>query len=129
MSLTALHREYQLAFPKLELLTQSGSLIIFLCAQGNTRVRLTFQHFCAYRSRNETYSLDATSPLAGLRGNYHWLYVTEDSEFLLQFRERNRHTGPNLDVKHFLILTLDDIIDVVATDCAVISAEPKNGKE
>lgn len=116
MSLSALHIEYQLLYPRLELLTQSKSLSIVLRGEKDVRIRVEFEHFCAYRSADETYSLDATSPLLGPRNDYHWLYRTEDSEFLTHFRERNPHTGPNLDVKHFYVLTLDSVIDVIAAD-------------
>jgi hypothetical protein len=121
MGLTPLHREYELVYPRLELLTQSKSLVVLLRDEKDVHLKIEFQQFCAYRSADETYSLDMTSPLAGPRTEYHWLYETEDSEFLRQFRERNPHTGPNLDVKHFLIPTLDSIIDVIAAEPPVVS--------
>jgi hypothetical protein len=120
MSLIPIHEEYQLVFPTFDFLTQFRSLIILIRDQNGVAIKVEFKHFCAYRSADDSYSLDLRAPSA-VPGHYHWLYETEDSEFLIHFREWNENTGPGLDLKHFRIVTVGSVIDIVAAEGPIVS--------
>jgi hypothetical protein len=113
MKLTAIHRDYPLVVPMLDFLSQFKSLIVLVRDEKDVAVKVEFESFCIYRSADETYALDLIPPFTE-REHRHWLYETEDSPYLLDFRERNPHT--DLPLKHFLILTLDTMVDVIAAD-------------
>ena len=120
MNLIPIHEEYQLVYPVLDLLTEFKSLIILIRDQSNVAVKVEFRHFCAYRSSDDSYSFDDTSPSAK-PSRYHWIYDAEDSDFLIRFRKWNENWGPGPDLRHFRIVTLSNVIDVVGAHYPIVS--------
>ena len=120
MNLIPIREEYQLVYPILDLLTRFRSLIILIRDQSGVAIKVEFKHFCAYRSADDSYSFGPMSPSA-VPSHYHGLYDAEDSDFLIHFRKWNENTGPGLDLRHFRIVTLGSVIDVVGADYPIVS--------
>jgi hypothetical protein len=117
VKLTAIGTDFPLALPFLDLLSQFKSLMV-LVRDENDAVKVEFETFCIYRSINESYALDLIPPTAA-RDQRHWLYETDASPYLIDFRERNGHAA--FPVKHYLIMTLDSIVDVISFEGPKVS--------
>jgi hypothetical protein len=75
-----------------------------------------------YSKSDESYALDTVNALAGSRGAaVHWLYAVNYSAFFEGFKERNPHLNPQWDLKHYLVATSNDIIDVIAIEPPIVS--------
>jgi len=58
-------------------------------------------------------------PETGYTG--HWLYESDDCEYLRSFHEQSLDTRRSHNVKNFIIMTDSDIIEVLATEPPQIS--------
>jgi hypothetical protein len=112
-TLTPLHVHLELDRPEIDLVSQFRSLIVLLRDEQNVGVMIEFKTFYMYRSRDEANFIDEDAP-RGPRSNYHWMYETSDSQCLENFKRRNQHLGLGSEVRHFIIATPNDIIDVIA---------------
>ena len=88
-----------------------GILIIHLLATDGTRVRLVFDDYRAYRKRDEGDALRMLNDAKGALGRS--FYRVEGSEFLEWFHAENYDTWRDRPLTHIVIMTIDDIIDVI----------------
>jgi hypothetical protein len=111
----ALHREIALIEPWLDDIRLFKGLLIRIRDKTNLVINIEFPRLLAYRFAEENYALDAV-PVFSSRREFHWLYEAKNSEFLAQFCDFNPHLNPNWDLKHYVIITLNEISDVIAFD-------------
>jgi hypothetical protein len=112
-TLIALRPEISLNEAWLDELRLLEGLLIRISDKNKIRLELRLRSFLACRQADESWTLDKEPAING-RTDFHWLYEARNSEFLLKFRENNPQMNPNWNPKHYLIVTVSTITDIIA---------------
>jgi hypothetical protein len=114
----ALRTDIALVRPDTDELNDSGALILRLTGSDSQKVALEFSSYHAYRKRDESFAnrtlsllTESVKPSIG----FHWLYELQTSEFLAWFHEETLGIYADLDLRHYMVLTISDIVDIIAT--------------
>ena len=122
-TLIALRPEISLNDAWLDELRLLEGLLIRISDKNNVRLQLRLPRFLACRSADESFVLDR-QPAINARTDFHWFYEARDSEFLVRFREHNPYMNPHWNPKHYLIVTVSTITDIIAViepDISIVS--------
>ena len=65
---------------------------------------------------------DLASKLIASENRGHWLYDVRESPLLRDFLDRNPHVNPSWDIRHYLVVASNDVIDVISAEQPIISA-------
>ncbi len=124
MKVTPLHPEITLEHPDIDEVRDFTSLVVRIRDQNDKGINVDFERSLIYRKTDERYALDH-DVLVGRRVS-HWLYETDGSEFLEDFKKRNPHIHPRWDPRHYLVVTDNDVIDVIAIKPPIVSVRTDN---
>jgi hypothetical protein len=127
--MTPLRREVEIYDPEIcELIDKDVVLSINLEGSHDKKVSVVFSVYQAYRKRDESFAsrtLSAISEAATPPEGFHWIYELSESEFLTWFKHETNglfdRSSEKLNLRHYMILTISDIVDVIATIPPVIS--------
>jgi hypothetical protein len=114
VTFTPLHTEIVLAHPDVDEVRDFSSLIVRIRDENDVGINVDFERYLIYRKTDESFALDDVNALVGSGIIGHWLYEKDKSEFLEEFKKRNPHINPNWDLRHYLVVTDNDVIDVIA---------------
>lgn len=120
-----LHSEIRLADPEFDEVCDFTSLLIRLRDSADRGVNVEFTSYLSYSKEDESFfsvGRDLASKLIASENRGHWLYEVEESPLLRDFLARNPHVNPNWDVKHYLVVASNDVIDVISAEQPIISA-------
>jgi|HubBroStandDraft_6_1064221.scaffolds.fasta_scaffold998349_1 hypothetical protein len=119
---TPLHTEIRLEHPGLDEVREFTSLIVRIRDENDVGINVEFQQALLYSKTDETYALDSLNEIFGSGGSDHWLYEVDRSRVLEDFKRRNpHHMGPHWNPRHYLVITDDEVIDVIALELPTIS--------
>ena len=102
-----------------QLLDRDGVLVLTLEHENGKRVFIKFDSYLVYRKRDEG---DALRTLDGMRrsiGTTHCFYKVEESDFIAWFN-REIYADKPRQMEHYIIATLNDVIDVISLQGPVI---------
>ncbi len=122
--LTPVYTDIVLRRPYIDDLRDFGSLVVRIRGEHDNGINIEFHKYLIYRKMNESWAIDTTTLLCEripVGERFHWLYETRESDFLGRFKEANQHRPSHWDMKHFIIVTGDDLVEVIATDPPEIS--------
>lgn len=83
---------------------------------GESNVEVEFDNHELYVKRNESYAnrtlsmLDQAAPGEGT----HWIYELDRSDLLNWFHEETHGIHASAGIKHYIILTYDEVLDVLS---------------
>ena len=123
MTATPLRPEIVLEHPDVDEVRDFTSLTVRIRDENDKGINIDFDRYLIYRKMDETWTLDHDTLLA--RSGKHWLYEIDGSEFLEDFKKRNPHADPR-GLRHYLIVTDNDVIDVIANKPPTVSVRSDN---
>lgn len=124
MTITPLHLEIELEHPDFDEVRDFTSLVLRIRDENDKGVNVEFERYLSYRKTHESFAFDLYD-LAGSTGG-HWLYEIGGSEFLEEFKKRNPQISPHWDLRHFLVVVDNDLIDVIAIEPPAVSVRSDN---
>jgi hypothetical protein len=98
------------------LLDESGVLEIALLRQDGSRLELLFPSYLAYRKLDEGDAFEALKHAADSTKLGRSFYRVEESDFLDWYIVQRGGIRANDPLIHFVVMTLNDIIDVICRD-------------
>ena len=101
-----------------KLVDEWGVLTIHLLDTNERRFSLTFDDYFAYRKRDGGAALKTLNDAAGVLGKS--FYRVEESDFLAWF-EADSYGTRGKPLMHFVIMTIDDVIDVICRKLPVVA--------
>ena len=111
-----------------ELRDCDGELVIRLSAREGRHFSVKFDDYIAYRKGDEG---DMLVPLSQIQDSSRLggtLYEVTDSDYIAWFMQQSRGTRARSDVRHFTLLSIDDVIDVIALSAPSVScSDPPSG--
>lgn len=125
MTVTPLHPEIVLEHPDIDEVRDFTSLIVRIRDKNDKGINVDFESYLIYRKTDESWALDHEA-FVGDGVNGHWLYEIEGSEFLKNFKKRNPQLNPHWDLRHYLVVTDNDVIDVIAIKPPTVSVRSDN---
>jgi hypothetical protein len=105
--------------PYLRELRQQRTLRIRLDDDRGVELVVEFHAFLAYRQRDESFALRTNEYMRAESAN-HWVYETEDSEFLDWFKDETHGAFADPKPLHFVIATSNEYVDVIAVKAPTI---------
>ena len=126
MTFTRLHTEIVFEHPDIDEVRDFTSLIVRIRDENELSINVDFRSALVYSKTDESYALNIVNALFESGANGHWLYEIGESAFLDDFKKRNPHINPHWDLRHYMIATDNDIIDVLATEPPIISNRTDN---
>jgi hypothetical protein len=120
-----LHPEITLTDPEFDEVCDFTSLLIRLRDRADRGVNIEFPSYLSYTKSDESFFFigrDLASKLIASENRGHWLYDVRESPLLRDFLARNPHVNPSRDVRHYLVVADNDVIDVIGTEQPIISA-------
>jgi hypothetical protein len=120
-----LHPEITLTDPEFDEVCDFTSLLIRLRDHADRGVNIEFPSYLSYTKSDESFFFigrDLASKLIASENRGHWLYDVRESPLLRDFLARNPHVNPSRDVRHYLVVADNDVIDVIGTEQPIISA-------
>ena len=103
-----------------ELRDDRSQLKIFLADESGERVDVIFDGPIAYRLLDEGDALKTVEAVHAAAERVP-LYEARDSEFLLCFFEQNYQVRQGQGIRHFIVMTVNDVIDVLAFDPPLVA--------
>lgn len=122
--LTPVYTEVILDRPFIDELRDFGSLVVRIRGKQDGGINIEFHNYLIYRKMNETWAIDTITLLCQripVRERFHWLYETRESDFLARFKDANQHRPSHWQLKHFIIVTGNDLVEIIAQDRPEIS--------
>jgi hypothetical protein len=118
-----LHPEITLTNPNVDEVCDFTSLLIRIRDRSDRGVNIEFPSYLSYSKSDESFFFmrDLASKLIASENRGHWLYDVQESPLLRDFMARNPHVNPNWDARHYLVVTDNDVIDVIAWEQPIIS--------
>lgn len=127
LTLTPLHREIVQEDTDIDELRDFTSLVIKIRDRNDFGINIEFERYLLYSKSDETWAGDTLKAMREAAGvPLHWLYLVEESNFLERFKERNPHLHSEWDVKHYVVVTSNDVIDVIAVKPPKVSIRSDN---
>jgi hypothetical protein len=117
-----LHTEIELQRPLLDELREFTSLIVRIRDENDVGINIEFRSTMLYSKSRGSYARD----LEPLWASGHWLYDISNSKLLEDFQRRNPHLHPLWDLRHYVIVTDDEIINVIAAEPPIVSPRTDN---
>lgn len=108
-----------------ELVDREGVLTLVLSGnQDKQRVEMQFDSYFLYRKLAEGDALLTLSAMKRTGGLAKWFYRVNDSDFVAWFK-KERCDGKFVQaLTHYVVATLDDIVDIVALEAPDIRVKP-----
>jgi len=126
MNIHEIFVDTDLSRPDVVDLIDANGLRVRLKGDTGRRVLVEFKRYQVFRKRDESFAgktiellVDAIKPKRG----FHWLYELHHSEFLSWFDEETLGVVAGPELRHFMMVTADDIIDVIATELPAVSID------
>jgi hypothetical protein len=122
--LTPVYIEIILDRPFIDELRDFGSLVVRIRGKQHSGINIEFHNYLIYRKMDESWAIDTTTLLCEripVSERFHWLYETRESEFLASFEEANQHRPSHWKLRHFIVVTGNDLVEVIAGDPPEIS--------
>jgi hypothetical protein len=119
-----LHPEITLTTPEFDEVCDFTSLLIRLRDCADKGVNVEFPSYLSYSKSDESFfsiGRDLASKLIASENRGHWFYDVRESPLLRDFLERNPHVNPSWDVRHYLVVASNDVIDVISAEQPIIS--------
>jgi hypothetical protein len=126
MTFAPLFTEFVFEHPDIDEVRDFNSLVVRIRDRNDLGVNVDFRRVLLYSKTDESYALDTVNALFKAKANGHWLYEIGESQVLDDFKERNPHIHPDWALKHYLIVTDNDIINVVAIESPTVSNRTEN---
>jgi hypothetical protein len=100
-----------------------NELVIRICGPAKEQVSITFDAPLAYRKVNESDALPFLGEVSASPGMDYMLYEVGGSDFIDWLSQQSYGARKMGDVTHYIVIAMDDIIDVLAFDPPVIQAK------
>lgn len=97
-----------------ELCDREGVLVLTLSATKGDRIRVTFDDYAAYRKADEGDMLATLSEIGATSSLGSTLYEVDVSDYISWFVQQSRGARSKSGLRHFAVLSLDDIVDVIS---------------
>jgi hypothetical protein len=107
--------------PYLVRLEFSSRLVITIDASAKS-VRVEFPSHQLMRERDESFALRTNDELQQGRADSHWIYEVLESDLLEWFHEETLGVYKEQGVRHYLIATSNEYVDVLSMLDPVVSA-------
>lgn len=91
-----------------------NGLSIFISTDKERKLIINFDCFYSYRNTDESYRLNAINKLRGMSDAS--IFISTNSEYLYWFNCESLGIYSKENLKHYIILTSENVIDVVALD-------------
>jgi len=99
-----------------------GVLTVRMHTAADVQVGLTFEGYFAYRKRDEGDCLAELHDISAQGVIGRWFYEVEASEFLEWFHAKSFDVRQNQAIRHFLLATQNDFIDILSSSAPLIGA-------
>lgn len=128
MRFVRLHPEITFTHPDFDEVRNFTSLVIRVRDEADVALNIEFRRYLLYRKTSESYffSSDVATELSRSESSVHWLYEVQESRLLQDFKARNPHINPHWDVKHYLVVVDNDVMDIIAAEAPSISERNDN---
>jgi len=93
---------------------ESGKLSLDLLDESDNAITVTFDHYLVYRKIDEGNALKSLPTLKAAVDRRIWIYNVPDSAFLEWFYEESYDIRRGEDLKHYAVITSNDIVDVIS---------------
>ncbi len=101
--------------------SKNGLAITHLDSKNNLRLVLNFGIVYCYRVTNESYRLKFLEETEGKLSGI--VSTTSNSDFLHWFHEESKNIYINNNVIHFLVVSADDVIDILSSNTVKCNLE------
>jgi hypothetical protein len=92
----------------------AGVLEIVLLDEKKEKVIVRFDDFVAYRKLDEGDAFNILHEISTTSTLGHTLYLVDGSQFLEWFSGESQHVRDRQGLKHFCLITLNSVVDVIA---------------
>jgi len=123
MRFVRLHPEIALTHPDFDEVRDFTSLVIRVRDEAGVSFNIEFRRDLFYSKTDECYffTRDVATELSQSENSVHWLYEVQESPLLQDFKARNPHINPNWDLRHYLVVVDNEVMDVIAAEQPSIS--------
>jgi len=124
MRFVRLHPEITLTDPDLDEVRDFTSLVIRVRDEADIGINIEFSSYLLYSKTHESYfyTRDVANELSRSPDRGHWLYEVQHSPLLQDFMARNPHINPHWNLRHYLVVVDNDVMDVIGEEQPSISA-------
>jgi hypothetical protein len=104
-----------------EMCERSGELVVRLVRQRKERLKIFFSDHLGFRKAGESDSLVTLREIAVTAQAGRSFYIVENSDYVRWFVDQSHGIRRMESLQHIAIVTIDDIIDVIALSLPSIS--------
>lgn len=94
----------------------NGVLHIMLTGKSTAKITLTSNGYLAYKKINESYASKILRDVASSAGLGGAIYVCRDSDLIRTIREHSDSSNRSRKLFHYIIMTIDDVIEIIDVD-------------
>lgn len=105
-----------------ELKDEADVLTVVLLDKQSKRVKITFDSYLSFRKIHESFALSILHSLGQQVMLPSTLIEAKDSDYLRWFRTEGNGIVENFQITHYLILTVDAIIEVLTEEPTTVVA-------
>jgi hypothetical protein len=110
------HPQLKSRFELARLIDAEGVLTLELEDEKSGRIDIRFDSYFAYRKMDEGDFLTTIQDVTSQRQSIATLYEVRNSSFLEWFNKESEGVRADQSLKHFAVLCLNDIVDVIALE-------------